>query len=611
MLRQTLRHIGQTLIGLAVVLFFAAYGYRASSTVYARPSVGEALHRAWMVVVNTLQGRHLYAMYWGADWHDFLISLRLIAFAVGMAMLLGTGLAIWQARTRFRWVRQGLDILCGWLEAIPEALYVIVTIVVVVFAIRHLHVSLPVLPVVEPTVAQTWIPAISMAVPAGMYVWHLLIQRLNEASSADYVRTALSKGASRRRVFYRHVIGNTLPTLRHGFHGAVTIILSSVLFVEFYLEYTGAMFHFTDAVGWNMNGTSGEGKPRGVPSYQVGLTFELVAFLIICGALIYLLFGMSRHRRMWEERVTYGAARGHFQWGWVITGAVLLGVVFCVGTFPHLITPASPTAQHLPDWSGGNIPVSPPYPPSPTYPFGTDGLGRDLLARTLYSTWPTLWPAALATTCVIVLGMMAGAIRVFAQVRWFSAVVRWWSGSLRVLPVFALLFLALYNRNWHHAFALQVAQFVGWLVVFESGRVLDGCIGTFEEWRQFAFMEGVVSVGRRPMSAMWTHLRSWLAQFTVQFWFSEFARVLSLMTLLAAFHIYVVTAWGQEQFTSGFPPAQGFISAQMSWFQMLGDATNSMAYVNYPFILYAPVLALLVTTVGANLVVKGLRSAGT
>ncbi len=68
-------------------------------------------------------------------------------------------------------------------------------------------------------------------------------------------------------------------------------------------------------------------------------------------------------------------------------------------------------------------------PPSPEHPLGTDGLGRDLLLRTLVATRTTVGMALIATACGAAAGLLLGALPSVMGARaqrWFSAVINTW-----------------------------------------------------------------------------------------------------------------------------------------------------------------------------------------
>jgi oligopeptide/dipeptide ABC transporter ATP-binding protein len=67
--------------------------------------------------------------------------------------------------------------------------------------------------------------------------------------------------------------------------------------------------------------------------------------------------------------------------------------------------------------------------PSSEHPLGTDGLGRDLLLRTLVATRTTVGMALIATACGAAAGLLLGALPSVLGARaqrWFSAVINTW-----------------------------------------------------------------------------------------------------------------------------------------------------------------------------------------
>lgn len=216
-----------------------------------------------------------------------------------------------------------------------------------------------------------------------------------------------------------------------------------------------------------------------------------------------------------------------------------------LGTFPHLLTSASPTHTQLVDLNNLN---GPPFGPSADHPLGRDYFGRDLLARTLYATWPTLLPVILITAFSVGIGLFGATVCAVTSYRGIGRGVSWLAETMASLPVLPLVFMALYDRNYQASGTLQTVQFVGWLTLFSAGRSVVAFRSAIDGWFLFGFIEGVESVGKGRTATLVTHLRSWLSQYTVEYAFSEFARVTSLVTVLAAMHIYVVERWGYLPF---------------------------------------------------------------
>lgn len=246
-----------------------------------------------------------------------------------------------------------------------------------------------------------------------------------------------------------------------------------------------------------------------------------------------------------------------------------------------------------------------PFPPSRLHPFGTDQWGRDLLARSLYSTWNTLGPVLAVTGIVLTVSLALSIVSVSSGQKWLSQIVTVVGGAMASLPVLFILILALDKRNMHSPY--QELQYIGWIALFETGRAAFAFQQSMEKWMTFEFVESAVIVGRSRTGVIFSHLRSWVGRFSLEFAFSEFARVLSLMTMLAAFHVYAVETLSDIPFFISFPPIQGIQSSQVSWISLIGDSTNNGACISYPYFLYAPVLAVVTTVMGANFIARGIR----
>jgi len=80
-----------------------------------------------------------------------------------------------------------------------------------------------------------------------------------------------------------------------------------------------------------------------------------------------------------------------------ITAALLLMAIIAANIFAPILAPYPPNEVHMKDRLQG---------PSPTYPLGTDALGRDMLSRALYGGRASILLALGAT----VLSMLAGVI---------------------------------------------------------------------------------------------------------------------------------------------------------------------------------------------------------
>jgi peptide/nickel transport system permease protein len=84
--------------------------------------------------------------------------------------------------------------------------------------------------------------------------------------------------------------------------------------------------------------------------------------------------------------------------------AVLIGLLILLGIFAPLLTPY--TREGLGDPNIGNKLLAPEF----AHPFGTDSLGRDLLARTLFGARTSLSMGLLVVVFAVVIGTPLGAV---------------------------------------------------------------------------------------------------------------------------------------------------------------------------------------------------------
>ncbi|MER6462042.1 ABC transporter permease [Streptomyces sp. NPDC001288] len=80
--------------------------------------------------------------------------------------------------------------------------------------------------------AQIVLPALTLGLLGAPYYANVMRDSAREALSSAYVRTAVAKGLSRRRIIVRHVLRNTASPLTTMLGMDVAVFLSGVVFVE-------------------------------------------------------------------------------------------------------------------------------------------------------------------------------------------------------------------------------------------------------------------------------------------------------------------------------------------------------------------------------------------
>jgi ABC-type dipeptide/oligopeptide/nickel transport system permease subunit len=603
--------VAQYFAALAVVLLFACYG--------GNPSISGALREAIALVNHTLQGRDIFQNYYEIYPPAIWYSARLVIVATVLGSLGGFLLSIWRVRIRNR-VSQGItNVILTVLESVPDDMYVIITTILVLYLYEHFGIELPIFPdTFDPNFIDTIVPAVALALPSGFYMQRVMYLQLRDEQSAQYVTTALSKGVSQRRTFFRHVLPNAYSAFIRNIPVVAGIVISVAIFAEFFFDYEGVLFRLLISSGWTQNaGLKMPGYMLGgfIPEYQAGSIWVIGALVVTLWFAAQAVGSILNRFSVSSGAVNAPASQPtRIQRTPIVIGAAILLAVLVIGTFPHLVTPFS--ATHI-DY--GNILAGQVWPlaPSHKHPFGTDDLGRDMLSLMAYGTWPTIILGIAITVIALTGSVVLATITYVTQSRLFTNLISFIGTLLVSMPVLYIAYLLLYPRNAtlqalqketaaniHH----QALLFILGIGLLEVGRGGYSFYQAISGWSQFTFMEGVESVGRGRMGTLFNDLRSWFGKFTLEYSFIEFVRVLSIMVQLAALHIFVADKYGIVPFTLAInPPYHGAIPAYNTWFGILGEIVNQYTFISYVWLIYAPVLFLLVTMIGANLVGRGLR----
>lgn len=592
--------VRNAVIALAVVFYFMNYASPGTKNSFVR-AASSSVH----MLQHVLSGKGLPQPDPGLISIEHMwFSTRLILFALVFSMLIGMLLALAEFRVQSRIGRGVIHAFTIALESLPDSIYIIVTVVVVLYVWFTFGINIPAFGSWNPGFKETLIPALIVSLPPAFYLNRVILMRAAAEQDAAYMQTATAKGATSRRVFYVHLVPNILPTLLKQIPVLAFMILSSVLFAETFMQYNGQLGRFTEALAMNM-ATGTENYINWTPEYHPLGVFGIGALLVILWMLIRL---MSDLISKFTGRVDVPVSSGRSgytrpQWTYIAVGGALLIIVLLLGAFPQLLTHYNPTAENL----GSSNTAMPPFPPSAKHPFGTDTFGRDLLSQVLHGTFPSLMPVCLITMIVTVCSLI---LCVFAVANPGGGLSRWTkniSETMTAIPVLFILILAMYQRDTSSMH--EELHFILWIVILELGRGAFSFYQTVDSWYSIAFVEGALAVGRSRLSILFTHLRSWLSRYVIEFIFVEFVRIGALMAQLAAFHIYAVERIGLLPFKpfGAIQWPEGIVSGGLSWFGMLGGTTMDLSYLSYPFFLYGPILALAITLIGANLIARGLR----
>lgn len=127
--------------------------------------------------------------------------------------------------------------------------------------------------------------------------------------------------------------------------------------------------------------------------------------------------------------------------------AVLLGLILVAILCPY-VSPYDPSQVHL---------TAQLAPPSATYWFGTDELGRDVLSRVLYGSRPSLGAGLLVVLLAASAGSLVGVVAGYAGGAFDAVVMRVWDTLLAFPAVFlAIGIVSILGAGWANG-ALAIA----------------------------------------------------------------------------------------------------------------------------------------------------------
>ena len=122
--------------------------------------------------------------------------------------------------------------------------------------------------------------------------------------------------------------------------------------------------------------------------------------------------------------------------GGLVVFALFIGVLF-----GPVLAPENPylRGRRILEYRDGAF-YSPPFPPSPEHPMGTDELGRDTLSMLLYGTRNTLVAAAFITMSRLALGLILGGVAGWNEDKMSDRVVM---GIIQMLSSLPMLLIAM------------------------------------------------------------------------------------------------------------------------------------------------------------------------
>ena len=255
----------------------------------------------------------------------------------------------------------------------------------------------------------------------------------------------------------------------------------------------------------------------------------------------------------------------------IVAGGVLIALMAVIAVAAPVLTQYDPTAiapsQRIRD-------------PSATHWFGTDMLGRDIYARTIYGARISLLVgfsvALLASAAGTLIGVVSGFVRVLDGI-----IMRVMDGMMSVPPILLAIALMALTRA-------SVQNVIIAISVTEFPRVARLVRGVVLSLREQPYVEAALAAGTRLPIIIWRHIIP-----------NTLAAVMVQATFICA--SAMITEAILSFIGAGTPPTVP------SWGNIMAE--GRALWQIKPFIVFFPAVFLSVTVLAVNLLGDGLRDA--
>lgn len=289
----------------------------------------------------------------------------------------------------------------------------------------------------------------------------------------------------------------------------------------------------------------------------------------------------------------------------LLGGIIVLGLILTVLFGPLFAThdPHITALSVIPHFDAelGEM-VRPPFPPSETYPFGTDNWGNDMLSLILHGARVTLVAVFYITLGRILMGTILGGLAGWFTGRWPDQVVTALIAVITSLPILLssyILIFALGIRNGLPVF-LAALTVTGWTEIAQVVRSELLVI------RKQLYIEAAIATGLRGLQIVVRHV---LPNILPQLLVVSFLEMSAALLLLAELGFLGVFIGGGSAFSMGemmAPPTPIPLPEIPEWGMLISQGVNSLRA--FPHKLLAPALTVFVAVMGLNIFGEGLRT---
>jgi len=261
-----------------------------------------------------------------------------------------------------------------------------------------------------------------------------------------------------------------------------------------------------------------------------------------------------------------------------VLGALLLIVLYGSALFAPVISPYDPDAVDL---------RATKAMPSLQHPFGTDRLGRDTLARSLYGGRISLSIGLVAVGISVVIGVLLGAVAGFYGRAVDNVITAAVDVLLSIPSLFLLIIAVSFYRNSGLASLYLIMAVIGLTSWMRICRLVRGEVLSLKERE---FVQAARLLGNRDAGIVWRHILP-----------NTFASIIVAATLGVG--SIIIFESSLSFLGLGVQPPTA------TWGSMLREAQSVQILAEQPWIAFFPGLLIVLTVLGFNFLGDGLRDA--
>lgn len=281
------------------------------------------------------------------------------------------------------------------------------------------------------------------------------------------------------------------------------------------------------------------------------------------------------------------ALRRFFQHRMAVLGLILLSLIilFCVGG-AFFVTEAYSNQLDL---------VQKFQPPSAAHPFGTDNVGRDVLARTIWGGQISLMIGIVSVAISVIVGTLIGLISGFFG-GWIDSILMRFTEALLSIPVLILLLVfsrplvsitdtvVIFGRQFY-ASVIAIVLIIGLLNWMRLARIVRSVVLSLKEQE---YVTAATTLGARKGRILFQHV---------------------LPNCLAPIIVSATLGIGAAIVTEAYLSFLGFgvLPPTATWGNILTGAQSRLDEV--PWVWIFPGLLIVLTVLAINFIGDGLRDA--